>query len=34
MQNDHIHQTFAGLLPQDLNAVETELEAVTPKLAS
>jgi hypothetical protein len=29
MQNDHIHQTFPGLLPRDLNTLETELGAAT-----
>ncbi|MGA7805242.1 fasciclin domain-containing protein [Bradyrhizobium sp.] len=28
MQNDHIHQSFAGLLPRNLNALEAELDAV------
>ena len=34
MQNDHIHQTFAGLLPRDLNAMETELGADSLRSAS
>jgi hypothetical protein len=34
MQNDHIHQTFAGLLPRNLDALEAELGAVAPGLAS